>query len=273
MLDLEDESALGEQKLQAILGETLERLESSWEVEKMGGGQRPTPYSLHTAIDQANSIDITPDEVMIRQCLRLIGGRRWGYARVERDKLRLYLESHDADTTIVDVLQVLSDVVEGQADRAALALNKLLPDDNQGTDIPDLYLLYSMVNLVSDKVKKWEPQMQEYSSGSWYRSHIARLLASVHFEKHDKNNILTEIGQVADNIIREPGVKRFVAIWLRSLQGHCLVHSGEYEWATRVLEYALDRAEKIMPWNEPLAQHIRENLNTARLGKEHISYR
>lgn len=248
----------------------LERLAGEWEQPRPAVLETVTPFSLHHAIDLVTPLMITPEEILIRQSLLLLGNRRWGYARAEREKLELLLKHQDMPLLPAHFLQVFADILEGKSERAAAKLNEILPQESEGTAHPDLYLLYAMLTLVYDGVKPWNPEVQVYSAVSWEHSFLARALASATVDT--SNTAITELGELADTLIKTPGIKRFVAIWIRALQGNKLIYRGEYAWAERVLTYAKGRAEAIMGYHQPLLDAIDRDLAIAQEGVAHLSY-
>lgn len=257
-------------KPEGLAESILERLADEWDQPRPAVLETVTPFSLHHAIDSVTPLMITPEEVLTRQCLLLLGNRRWGYARAEREKLELLLNHQGMSLLPAHFLQIFADILEGKSERAAAKLNEILPEEGEGTAHPDFYLLYAMLTLVYDGVKPWNPEVQSYNAASWEHTFLARALASASFESD--NVAITELGHLADTLIKTPGIKRFVAIWIRALQGNKLIYRGEYAWAERVLTYAKDRAEAIMSYHQPLLDAIDRDLAIAQEGVAHLSY-
>lgn len=247
----------------------LGRLLQDWIQKRPSILDTVTPFSLHHALDSITPLMITPEELITRQCLLLIGNRRWGYAREEREKLEVLLKHRGESLLPANFLQVFADILEGKPSRAAAKLNEILPEETEGIIHPDIYLLYAMLTLISNEVKPWNPEVHSYNATAWKHSFLARALASATFEI--SNTAITELGHLADTLIKTPGIKRFVAIWIRALQGNKLIYRGEYVWAERVLTYAQGRAEAIMGYHEPLLAAIERDLAIAREGVANLS--
>lgn len=230
------------------------------------------PYSLQASMDQSFSLDITAEEILTRRSLAYLGGRRWGLARQERDKLKAVLEADSKPTILVDILTVYADLVEGQAKRAEtgyLQLLDKLSTESDSSVISDIYLLSAYMSLVVDDIDLFEIPENILNTPLWARAQTTR---TIYNSLHESpRHFVGDLGTIADSMIRVPGTKRINAVWLRALQGKILVYRGDFEWAERVLSYTLNRAEALVSWNEPLLQSTQKNLEIAQLGVQNLS--
>lgn len=238
------------------------------------GENSPSPrLPLHSFLAPSRPTYLTREEILTRRVYSYLDGRRWGYARKEREQLLHLALRKGASPVPVFLLEGFSDIFEGKTERARNAYQRAIKEPSSTAYTLDIYILREFISYMSPPDSEemvGEPSEQDATEIPWFFSPVANAL---YRSKTDPQFFaINELGQIADALISEPGTKRFVALILRGIQGKRLLERGEYPWAERVLTYTAERAEKLMNFNGALGAAVLHDLQTAQQGVAHLSF-
>lgn len=238
------------------------------------GDSAPVPaLPLYSFLSPSRPAKLTQEEVIIRQVFINLDGRRWGYARKERERLLALTQQKGGSPVPVYLLEVLSDIFEGKIARALNVYERAFKEPTALAYSLDFYILRELIIYLKDAGAKVPSELltdDQKAQTTWFFSPVANALYRSKFET--SNSAINELGQIADALINEPGTKRFLAVLLRGLQGNRLLERGEYAWAERVLGYTAERAEKLAGFNDALVEAVHRDRAIAHSSVAHLSY-
>lgn len=228
---------------------------------------------LHSFLTPSRPVQLTAEEIFTRASFAFLDGRRWGFARKEREKLLKVAQKKGNSLTPIYLLECISDIFEGKPQRAANAYIRAATETNFTNYVLDFYIMREVITYLDIDLAPSLYQVYEsvgVENVPWFFSPIANALYRSKVETSQL--AINELGQIADSLINEPGTKRFVALFLRAIQGNRLLESGEYAWAERVLTYTIERAQNLMDFNQPLLRALERDLALAQDGVSHLSF-
>ena len=228
---------------------------------------------LHSFLTPSRPVRLTVEEIFTRSSFAYLDGRRWGLARRERENLLKVSQKKDQPLTPIYLLECISDIFEGKIQRAANAYIRAAAETNFTNYVLDFYIMREIITYLDIDFAPSLYQAYEsvgVNNVSWFFSPIANALYRSKIET--SHFAINELGQIADSLINEPGTKRFIALFLRAIQGNRLLESGEYAWAERVLTYTIERTQNLMDFNQPLLRALERDLAIAQDGIAHLSF-
>lgn len=258
-----------EQKYEAV-PVALESLEGIFVAEE---NFRASKLPLHSFLTPSRPVQLTVEEVFTRSSFTYLDGRRWGFARKERENLLKVAKNKGNSLTPIYLLECISDIFEGKPKRAANAYIRAAAETNFTNYVLDFYIMREIITYLDIDLAPSLYQAYESVGADnvpWFFSPIANALYRSKVET--SQFAINELGQIADSLINEPGTKRFTALFLRAIQGNRLLERGEYAWAERVLTYTIERAQNLMDFNQPLLSALERDLVLAKDGVAHLSY-
>lgn len=251
--------------------ESQHRTEAIEQIVRFGG--KPAALPMHSFLTPSRPVALTEEEIYTRRAFSYLDGRRWGRARAERESLLKISREKNAPATPIYLLETLSDIFEGKPQRAINAYQRAAREENWHNYVLDFYIIRELIVYLEDSASEDLPELINPDNVQDIPLFFSPLASMLYRSKTEPMTFaINELGQMADALINEPGIKRYMAVLLRAIQGNRLLERGEFAWAGRVLDYTSQRSEKIMGFNEPLLIAVQRDFERAQQGINYLSY-